>query len=129
MAKSRREVFDPEATLTQAEEFVQAGDLDQAHPLLKAYRCWRLKGNTAPLGGDERYGDLVDRSSPKFTFLLADAGEASSGHPPATPGNALSALARLLLSLVDHKQRSTRAWNWTLWRMALPVANHLLCWG
>jgi hypothetical protein len=108
MAKRRPKAIDPVATLDQAEAAVEAGDRGRAHGLLKAYRRWRLAGNAAPPGGDERYGELVDRTGPKFTLVNAEADSSPSARPPVLPADALAALARLLLSWMDRIREKYR---------------------
>jgi hypothetical protein len=92
----RKNAIDPAAILDQAEAALEAGDRYAAHGPLKAYRRWRLKGNAPPPGGDERYGELVDRSGPKFTVVVA---EASPDQPARPAGDILRPLASLLLAL------------------------------
>jgi hypothetical protein len=98
MATRKPKAIDLAVTLEQADAAVEAGDRQEAHRLLRAYRRWRLKGNAAPADGDERYGDLVDRSGPKITFVVA---EPSPDSPPRPAADVLGPLARLLLSIVD----------------------------
>lgn len=105
MVKRKHPSFDPKATLAQAEVNVQADDHDGAHRLLKAYRRWRLKGNAAPPGGDEKYGELVDRSGPKFTVVVA---EPTSDQPARPAADAIEPLARLLLNIVHRKLEKYR---------------------
>jgi hypothetical protein len=100
MARRTQKAIDPVATLDQAEATIEAGDREEAHRLLKAYRRWRLNGNADPPGGDERYGELVDRSGPKFTVVVA---EPSPSANPTPPGDAVRPLARLLLDIVHRK--------------------------
>jgi hypothetical protein len=98
MAKRKRKALDPGATLDQAEAALQAGDRYAAHRPLRAYRRWRLAGNAAPPGGDERYGELVDRSGPEIIVRIA---EPSADCPPRPVADVLRPLAELLLSMVD----------------------------
>jgi hypothetical protein len=60
MAKRKPKAIKSVVTLDQAQATVEAGEPDEAHKLLKAYRRWRLKGNVAPPGSDERYDELVE---------------------------------------------------------------------
>src|SRR5436190_21520321 len=106
MAKRKRQSFDPQATLAQAEVCVQADDRREAHRLLRAYRRWRLKGNAAPPGGDEKYGDLVNRSGPKFTVVIA---EPTPDQPARPADDVLRPLARLLLDIVYRKIEKYRS--------------------
>jgi hypothetical protein len=105
MAKRKQKAIDPAATLDQASAAVEAGDKGQARTFLKSYRRWRLKGNAAPPGSDERYGDLVDRSGPTFTVVVA---EPSPDRPPLPAGDVLRPLARLLLSIARRKVEKYR---------------------
>jgi hypothetical protein len=100
MVKRKPMTLDPLTTLDQAAAAVEANDRWQAHKLLRAYRRWRLAGNAAPPGADEKYGQLVNRSGPKFTAVLDKSGGSAAG-PPAIPQAALASLARLLLSMED----------------------------
>jgi len=100
MATRKRKPIDPLATLDQAESAVRAGEKDQARPLLRAYRRWRLKGNPAPRGGDERYGELVDRSGPEIVVQFAEP-SADCPSPPAS--DVLRPLVNLLLDIVHRK--------------------------
>jgi hypothetical protein len=95
MAKRKAKAIDPAATLDQAAEAVEVGDKSQARKLLKAYHRWRLAGNPAPPGGDERFGELVDRSGPEIVIANPEAG---------IPQGAIEALARLLLGSVRRKR-------------------------
>src|SRR5947209_459274 len=99
MAK-RKKALDQLATLDQAEAATKAGDCFEAHRLLKSYRRWRLKGNAAPPGSDERYGELVELSGPKVTITVA---ESSPSDPPTTPEQALRPLLDLLIHLARRK--------------------------
>ncbi len=99
MATMKRRGIDPTVSLDQAEAAVVVGDKEQARTLLKAYRRWRLAGNAARPEGDERYGELVDRSGPEIIFRFA---EPSQDRPSQPAANILRPLARLLLSLADH---------------------------
>jgi hypothetical protein len=100
MANRKQKPTDPAAMLDQAEAALEAGDRHAAHRPLKAYRRLRLKGNAAPPGGDERYGELVDRSGPKVTVVVA---EPSPDQPARPAGDVLRPLARLLLDMVRRK--------------------------
>jgi hypothetical protein len=105
MAKRKPTAIDPVATLDLAEAAVEASDKGQAHTLLRSYRRWRLAGNAAPPRGDERYGELVDRSGPKITVRFA---EPSPDRPPRPVEDILEPLARLLLSAVDRIREKYR---------------------
>jgi hypothetical protein len=104
MAKGKK-VFDPEANFTKAEAAIQAGDRYEANRLLKMYRRWRLAGNPAPAGADERYGELMDRAGPEFAFAVAEP--PPSDHQPP-PGNLVRSLAALLLNIVRRKQEKDK---------------------
>jgi hypothetical protein len=99
MARGKKP-FDPTATLDQAEAAVEAGDEGRGSTLLKAYRRWRLAGNAAPPGGDERYGELVERSGPRVVRVFPNADE-SSPDPPVLPLETLLSLARLVQGIRD----------------------------
>jgi hypothetical protein len=100
MARSKRKDIDPSATLDQAAAAVEAGHKTQARTLLKAYRRWRLSGNAAPPGGDEGYGELVDRSGPQITRVFPKADETSSARPLLSL-ESLRSLAQLVSSIHD----------------------------
>jgi hypothetical protein len=100
VAKRKSKAIDPVATLDQAATAVEAGEKDQARTPLRAYRRWRLQGNAAPSGGDERYGELVARSGPEITVAVSGSDEASSGRPSPSP-ESLRSLARLVLGYLE----------------------------
>src|SRR5262249_18556134 len=101
----KRQTIDPSATLDQAGAAAGAVARPEAHRLLEAYRRGRLQGNAAPPGGDERYGELVDRTGPEIVVRFAE----SSPDEPARPaGDVLRPLARLLRDIVRRKVEKYR---------------------
>lgn len=53
--------MDPQATLDQISDHLDAGFYSDALELINIYYQWRLNGGFAPAGGDERVAELVRR--------------------------------------------------------------------